>query len=139
MRLKEHILAYVLLPLIVILICASYFRFMVNNDYLVAYEGTCDPILHSCFVGCQDDDDSAVCANTYYYDKVQKYAVDVYAQCGKDITECEAANICLSRNDRQCTITFCDPVIDGDVCEAFVVEPENTAGDDTLIESTLNP
>ena len=97
---------------------------MVAHDYMVAYEGVCDSSTQSCFVGCNDD----ACADAYYYAKVQKYAVDLYAQCGKDITGCEAANACLPLNDRKCSITYCDPGTDGDACEMLTEESETQNG-----------
>jgi len=86
----------------------------VLNDYVVAYEGNCDPYTESCFIGCEDDE----CTEEYYYSMVQKYAPNVKAQCGVDITDCDAAYECLSEDGDQCEITYCDPVIDGeDSCE----------------------
>ena len=94
----------------------AYERFMVMRDYTVAYEGTCDPAIQSCFVGCEDDE----CVDEYYYTKVQKYAVDLYAQCGPDITDCDVASACLPEDGKKCTVTFCDPVVDGGECSAVV-------------------
>lgn len=119
MHFRDYILLYTLVPLIVGLGVVSYVRFIVNHDYIVAYEGRCDPAIESCFIGCEDD----ACTTTYYYAKVQKYAADLYAQCGKDITGCEAASMCFS-DDRQCSITHCDVATDGEACEALVEEPD---------------
>ena len=85
MKFRENILVYTLVPLIILLIGASYMRFIVTHDYMVAYEGECDPSLNTCFVGCIDNE----CTSEYYYTKVQKYAPDLYKQCGSDITDCE--------------------------------------------------
>jgi hypothetical protein len=84
---------------------------MILKDYIVAYEGECDPQVHSCYAGCEDD----ACTQEYFYDVVEKRATDIYAQCGSDITDCEAANACLSE-ERGCSITYCDPAADGDSC-----------------------
>lgn len=91
---------------------ASYVRFMITHDYLVAYEGTCDPTLNTCFIGCNDDE----CTEEYYYAQVQKTAVNIEKQCGIDITDCENANICLPNENDNCMITYCNPEIDGDSC-----------------------
>ncbi len=82
----------------------SYNRFLIKNDYMVGYEGECDPSFESCFVGCEDDE----CTQEYYYTEVQKYAPDLYKECGKDITDCDAANICLPE-DNNCSVTYCNP------------------------------
>jgi hypothetical protein len=90
---------------------------MVLNDYVVAYEGDCDPYTESCFVGCEDDE----CTEEYYYTLIEKYAPNVKAQCGTDITECDAAYECLPEDGGRCQITYCDPDVDGDeTCEVLM-------------------
>ena len=98
----------------------SYYRFMIKHDYIVGYEGKCEIATNNCFVGCDDD----TCTNKYYYSKIQKYAPDLYKECGKDITECEAANVCLP-NDRKCSIIFCDEKIDGSICSSPINDINN--------------
>lgn len=121
--LLDHILSCVLVLLLVFLVCASYYRFMVVHDYLVSYQGTCDPALNSCFVQCNDD----ACTDKEYYDNVQKYEPDIYAECGKDITDCAAARQCLPQDGQKCSITYCDPAVGGNTCAAH---------DDTSASST---
>lgn len=101
-HLREHPLLYILLPMCVVAIVVSFFRFMVVADYVVEYEGECDPITESCFVGCADDE----CLEEYYYTWIHKNAADVFAQCGPDVTDCEEAGICLP-TDTGCSITYC--------------------------------
>lgn len=110
-HIRNHFFFYILAPLIIISAFFSYNRFMVRQDYLVSYEGVCDPSIEKCFVGCEDDS----CATNYYYSKVIKYAPDVYKECGPDIADCEAANSCLPE-DHNCSVTFCNPAIDGEIC-----------------------
>jgi len=116
MGFKNNILLYILVPLVVLLIGSSYVRFIVLHDYLVAYEGECDPYTKDCFIGCEDEE----CTEEYYYTKVQKYAADVYTQCGKDVTDCDAASMCLSQDTQECSVTYCDPEYDGEDCEALI-------------------
>lgn len=113
MKFRDTILLCILVALI--LLCVGYagLRFVVWNDYLVAYEGVCDPSAHNCFMECQND----TCTDKRYYSKMQKSAVNLYAQCGRDITNCEAANECLPQHDRTCSITYCTPGAEGDTCE----------------------
>lgn len=116
-------------------------RFILKSDYVVSYEGVCDPSFESCFVGCEDDE----CTQEYYYTEVQKYAPDLYRECGKDITDCDVANICLPE-DKDCSVTYCDPetnedgtcsepsdvnILDGDTEQEFNEE-------DTLEDNTIN-
>jgi len=87
----------------------------------VSYEGECDPKMELCFIGCENDE----CTKEYYYTMVQKYAPDVYAQCGEDITDCVEASVCLP-SDRECSITYCDPKVDGEnACEDISLEDFN--------------
>lgn len=90
----------------------SYNCFIVNHDYIVEYEGVCDPITEKCFVGYEEGNNGE---EEYYYSYVRKYAADLYAQCGKDITDCEAANVCLPE-DRECLVVYCETGIDENIC-----------------------
>lgn len=101
MHLHDHFFFYTLVLLIIVIGIASYFRFIVNQDYLVGYEGVCDPATEKCFKGCEDD----ACTKEYYYSEVVKYAPDLYRECGKDITDCEAASVCLP-DDRKCSVIY---------------------------------
>lgn len=85
---------------------------MVNLDYLVSYEGECDPNTQKCFVGCEDEE----CSAEYYYSIVEKSAKDLYKECGKNIEGCEVANIC-TKTDNICSISFCSEDIDGSLCD----------------------
>ena len=114
MKFRDNILLFTLTPLIVLFIGASYMRFIVMHDYMVEYESECDPATSVCFIGCEDEE----CTTEYYYSKIQKYAPDIFAQCGADITDCENANVCLD-DENKCSITLCDPTTDGEECELF--------------------
>jgi hypothetical protein len=100
---REHFFFYILLLLIVVASIASYYRVFVTNDYIVGYQGTCDPATGKCFMSCSDD----ACANPTYYSEMRKYEPDLYKECGPDITNCDAANVCLP-TDRKCSITYCN-------------------------------
>jgi len=99
----KHPLLLVLVPFCIFVVVASYFRFMVAGDYIVEYEGTCDPVNEACFAGCMDDE----CTELHYHTMVRKYASDVLEQCGVDFSDCEEANTCLP-SDRECAVTYCD-------------------------------
>jgi hypothetical protein len=119
MKLREHAFLYILLLLIVASAGYSALRFMVAHDYTVAYEGECDPAAQNCFVGCNtEDEDVSSCTDTYDYAKVEKYAVYLYAECGPDITDCEAANACVPEDYGRCSITYCDPADEESTCSA---------------------
>lgn len=124
MHFRDHFLLYTLIPLTILLAVASGYRFMIKYDYDVMYEVECDPATQVCFIGCGNDE----CTETYYYAEVQKYAADLRAQCGDDITGCEASTQCLP-GDRNCSVTYCDPETDGESCELIVGEPESISGE----------
>jgi len=121
MNLRNHILAVVLVPAVLIIVFLSYYRFMVDHDYMVTYEGACDPATQDCYIGCDDDE----CTEEYYYSTVEKYAADVYAQCGPDITDCETASSCVAE-DRACSVTYCDIETEGDLCETLTEAADET-------------
>jgi len=134
--LRQHFFSFTLVALLAFVMLVSYVRFMVLHDYVVAYEGDCDPYTESCFVGCEDDE----CTEEYYYFLIQKYAPNVQAQCGPDITDCDAAYECLPEDGEQCEITYCDPIVDGEeTCELFTeadmeseTESEEMTEDDSV-------
>lgn len=112
---QNHFFLYILVTLIFIVGIFSYHRFMIRQDYVVGYEGVCDPAANpnECFSGCDDD----ACTEEYYYSKIVKYAPDLYKECGVDITDCEAANSCLPDN-RYCSVQYCNPEDNSDTCAA---------------------
>jgi hypothetical protein len=114
MHFQKYILIYTIVPLFVITVTASYYRFMVANDYMVSYEGDCDPYTEQCYIGCEDDE----CTEEYFYTIIQKHAVDLLNTCGDDINDCDDAYTCLE-SDRECSITYCDFENNANVCETM--------------------
>jgi len=108
----DHILSYVLIFLIVTVGVFSYYRFMVKHDYVVGYQGVCDPATGKCFMSCEDD----ACTKIDYYSNMLKYEPDLHKECGNDISNCDAASVCLP-GDRKCSISYCNREIDGDICQ----------------------
>lgn len=128
---RDHFFFYSIILLVIIVSVISYYRFIIKDDYIVGYEGECDPAIESCFVGCEDDE----CIDEYYYSKVQKYAPDLFSECGPDITDCVEASVCLP-TDQECSVIYCDPEIDGDACSVpvSVTVDEPSIDTDTLLE-----
>lgn len=113
MQIRKHIFSITLSALIILFLASAFGRFMIAHDYLVAYEGACDPSIESCFVGCVDEE----CSENYYYTDMQKYAPNLLAQCGPHIEECPFASECLP-GESQCVIAYCDPELNGEACDA---------------------
>lgn len=130
-----HILFYGLIFFIILSGSVSYYRFLVKHDYVVSYEGACDPTQKRCFIGCKDDE----CTKTYYYSHMQKYAPDLYAECGENVIGCEAANACLS-SDRNCSVVYCESNGYEGECSGFVPTVEettiSTSTEPSLIKNT---
>jgi hypothetical protein len=116
MNVQKHLLGLVLIPLSIIAIALSYHRFIVAEDYVVEYEGYCDPYTQSCFVGCTDDS----CAEIYYYTWIQKTAASVREQCGPNVSECESAGECAP-GEEGCSVRFCsmDTVSEDEMCDSL--------------------
>lgn len=91
---------------------------MIQNDYLVSYEGFCDPAESSCYVDCADDE----CTEEYYFTIVERPATEIYSLCGSDITDCEAANHC-STDSEECSVSYCDPDAGEDNCVSLTTTP----------------
>lgn len=109
MPLLKNFFFYTVLALLILLACASYYRFIVIDDYLVSYEAACATETESCFIGCDDD----ACSSEYYYSLIERPASEVFALCGENVLECEAANFCEGGSGT-CTVTYCDPEMDGE-------------------------
>ena len=133
--LSNNFFSLVLLFAVIVVVFLSYNRFIVRQDYIVGYEGNCDPATESCFVGCEDDE----CTSEYYYTKMQKYEPDLYAECGADITDCEEASVCLP-NDRDCSKTYCDSETSEEECAFGIIEFDTQDEEQKQVElSTEEP
>jgi hypothetical protein len=128
LNIREYFFYYLLLVIILITGVFSYLRFIVRHDYIVYYEGECDPALMSCFVGCKDDE----CTEKYYYSEVQKYTPDLLRECGVFIDDCAGANVCLP-TDQKCSITYCDSEVDGGDCALPTLDPIEGQSTDVLL------
>jgi len=112
-RFKNNFFLFILMPIILIIGYISFNRFIINHDYMISYEGDCDPVIENCYIGCEDDE----CNEKYFYTKIFKYAPDLYEQCGNTIVGCDSANICFI-NDKNCSISYCDLEFESNLCES---------------------
>ena len=110
-HLKKYFLLYAITPLAILTISASYYRYMVLEDFIVSYEVDCNPQTSSCFIGCEDDE----CTEEYYYNLVTRRAPDINLLCGDDITDCKAAATC-NTGETFCEVEYCDENIDMHEC-----------------------
>ncbi len=126
---RKHFFYLTILLVIVFVGTVSFYRFIIKHDYVVGYQGSCDPVSGKCFKSCEDD----ACTKIDYYSEMQKYEPDLFRECGKDITNCAAANTCLS-GDRNCSVTYCDKnTSDNDnVCQEPIVKQPNVQNDNQI-------
>jgi hypothetical protein len=108
MNILRNFFPYSVVFLVLLFACTSFYRFLVLQDYVVAYEGECDPVTESCFIGCDDES----CTSEYYYSTIERHSREIYALCGPNILECEAAQTC-NTGSGFCSVTYCDPEVDG--------------------------
>lgn len=118
MKFYNNFFLYVFIFFIILFIISSFYRFIIKHDYLVGYEGVCDTTIEKCFIGYEEGDSGV---EEYYYSKMIKSEFDLYRECGKDITDCEAANMCLPE-DRECSVTYCEAGIDDNICTTPIEE-----------------
>ncbi|MAZ56676.1 hypothetical protein CL653_02710 [bacterium] len=105
---KNNILLFTILPILILSIAASYLRFMVLYDYLVTYEGPCDPEVEVCFEYCETEE----CDDPFYYSWIEREASELIAICGElDILSCDASQECQI-SDKTCSISFCNSTVD---------------------------
>lgn len=109
---RKHFFSYSLVVLLILAVSASYYRFVVTKDYIVSYEGDCNPYSQNCFEFCEDEE----CAEPFYYSVIERNAAEISQLCGNDVTECEEAFFCPDTVS-YCTITYCDPTLNVDECE----------------------
>lgn len=100
---RNHFFFFILILGTAFVVVFSYYRFMIKHDYLVGYQGSCDPSTGKCFMSCEDD----ACTKVDYYTEMRKYEPDLYKECGEDITNCDTANVCIP-TDHKCSITYCN-------------------------------
>jgi hypothetical protein len=103
MSLFRHFFALIVLPLLIFSVGFSYYRFILEKDYLVGYDAACNPETESCYVRCEDD----ACEEPEYYASAERYASALYDLCGYDISGCEVASTCTPE-EKYCSITYCD-------------------------------
>jgi len=119
-HLKKYFLLYTITPLAILTISASFYRYMILEDFFVTYEIACNPQTASCFIGCEDDE----CTEEYYFSLVTRHTNDISLLCGEDITDCEAALSC-GVNEATCQVIYCDQT--DELAQCASNEPKTTS------------
>jgi len=108
--------------LIIISVGVTFWRIVIQKDYQIEAEVSCDPALESCFhyegVTCNEGDTECVSEESYDYKMISKKAANIYA-CEKteEKIDCGEELSCLE-GELNCSYTLCDPTTlsDGESC-----------------------
>ncbi len=111
----RHFLLCFIYVLVVITIVSSYYRFVVNRDFLVTYEVACDPLTTSCFRGCGDE----TCVDTYPYALVERPAYLLTNICPNAQADCLISSTCQPQ-EQSCHTIFCDSVLGNDCFDSEI-------------------
>lgn len=111
---SNHFFFIMLLVLLLAAVSASYARFLMSYEYLVRYEGPCDPYAQSCFRYCEDE----ACSEPFYYSTIERSAAVVRQLCGETVLGCTDAETCLAGED-ECRVIYCEQATNGDACETL--------------------
>jgi hypothetical protein len=113
---KSRTLLVLVILLVVGSISATYYRTFIVKDYLVEFHAPCDPATESCYLEeCWEEPCEPV-----YYKLMTKSAGTVFAQCGKDVSECDF--YACEQGETDCSFSECDPESE-ECAEQAVAEP----------------
>ena len=116
--------------LVLVLVGFAYWSIVINRDYQIISQVSCDPNIESCFVTVCDPAEDDTCPTveseqTTYYKIINKNAHAIYVceqteeklGCGEELS-------CLE-NESKCFYTFCDSenLADGEACSTAVSAP----------------
>lgn len=110
-HIKSHFFFYIITLFLFFLTSASILRFIILQDYIVSYEGECDPETESCFMYCEDEN----CTDPSYYTIIERHARELRETCGPDVTTCDQAYSCAG--DDSCRVIYCNPDNEDEICD----------------------
>ena len=112
----------------------TYWRIVIQKDYQIVAEVSCDPTTESCFfyegVICDDPTDfECVPEEAYDYKMISKKASSIYAcEQTEEKLDCTEELSCLE-SEVDCEYTYCDPESEDDICSEI---PSNTAPEEAV-------
>jgi hypothetical protein len=129
---KSKIFFLVFFLLIIGSVGVTYWRIMINRDYIISASQECDPATEACFVSSCDPESDEECAatpeeeRTSYYKIIKKNAKNI-PPCDAQKDECPAELTCAD-GEAECSFEYCDDsnVPDGEECnDPAVYNEEN--------------
>lgn len=123
----------ILILLILGSVGATFYRIVVQKDYQIVAEVSCDPATESCFhyegVVCDDPTDTeCVAEDAYDYKMISKKAATIYAcEQTEEKIDCTDELSCLE-GEADCEYTNCDPAElgEGEACAEALTEEDQT-------------
>jgi len=117
---KSKIFFLVFFLFIALSVGATYYRFMVQHDYMIKAEADCDPYTESCFVYTCDPVVDGECtgdplADTSYYKLIDRNAKNI-PLCDPADENCTA--LVCGEGESDCSYTLCNPATatEGEAC-----------------------
>ena len=116
----------ILILLILVSVGFTFWRIVIQKDYQIIAEVSCDPAVESCFhydgVVCDDPADlECVPEEAYDYKMISKQAASIYAcEQTEEKLGCTEELSCLE-GEEKCEYTNCDPEVD-ESCAIIVPE-----------------
>lgn len=107
---KSKVFFLVFFLLIVGSIAVTYYRTIVQRDYMIQAESDCDPYTEACFIYVCDPEAEECTGDpvedTWYYKLIDRNAKNM-PLCDPSDESCEV--LTCPEGEADCTITFCDP------------------------------
>jgi hypothetical protein len=130
---KSKILVWIFVIALIISVGATYYRYIIKNDYIIYAHAPCDPKIESCFyVSCERMDCPAE-ADIEYYKKINKKAFNIEI-CDSENPDCKP--LVCKENEADCEITNCsEENIEGDEACSVAVSSESVIPVKTGIQS----
>ncbi len=107
----SRILTIIFVLLVLTSVGVAYYRYMVQENFLVKYQTPCDPALESCFV-YECDPEAEECTgnpeeDTTYYSLMYRLAKNIPA-CDVNVEgDCDAAYTCAA-GEQKCEMVVCN-------------------------------
>lgn len=118
---SNRIFYSILILLIIGSVGFTYWRIVIQKDYQIIAEVSCDPATESCFyyegVTCDDPADiECVPEESYDYKTISKNAASIYAcEQTEEKIDCTEELSCLE-GEANCEYTYCDSESEEDTC-----------------------
>lgn len=140
---KSKIFFIVFFLLITGSVAATYYRYIVERDYIIQAEADCDPYTEACFVYVCDPEAGEECTgdpaeDTSYYKLIERNAKNI-PLCDPNDETCDV--LTCPEGEEDCAITLCDPVTaeEGMECsDPLVYTLENPIEEEDAVEEAAD-